>query len=924
MSKKLLIGSGARTRRIAIYTTTNKNELPEFNEGYKYRATVAIIPTEDPLYQIKIYSKDDFSKIRFKPNTVEVKELTLTDKVTTLESMFDGCSKLISVNANGWDTNSARSMSRMFYGCSALTDIEYINRFSTANVEDMSEMFRHCKSLTELDLHTWNTVKVKNMTRMFENCMSMTNIVLSTWQHRWNTNNVENMSWMFNYCSNLTTVDVSDFKTSKVKDMSYMFQGCKKLYELEVDNWDTSNVENMSYMFDGANIANGELNLSKWTTPSLVNMTCMFRDLTCVKELDLANFTTDKVVDMSYLFSGVRNVVRFDVSGWVTDNVNNMACMFKGCRSMQELDLHTWNTTNVEHLSEMFYSCDELEKLNLSNWNVYNVRFLNETFAYCPRLSELNIDGWNVYNVVNMDEMFANTHSLVNLNLSTWYTHKCSTFKKVFYNSTALESLDLSNWHVRNVDSWTDGLKDCRNLKYIKCDNESTLTAIVNADICDRTGKDPGLVQTMFNTSRFEASLNKKNWELLQVGEKEYDIIFETKGSKKVVIDNFDIEPFINTISEENGVYTCGYRGDYIEEISFNGNNGIVKIVKLDPTRITNISRIFKGCSSLEEVDFSEGLDEFVQGGEEMFSGCTNLKSVKLPKIQYDEPFSIYAMYNGCSSLENIDLTCFSGSTVNNMISTFNGCSNVKSIDISDISLDYTMLPNKAITKDSLFNCAKLTDIKIKNYTMITDFADELRYCASYEDCIVDVQGKYPYEIMHEFESDLVVMREKGWLTKHEIAFPIPYSYFDNRENSGIWILAENNYADNYSKMFEEIEYNGDIAYSLGSGYKPFGPRNAFIHIKNEHVERIKINYDIDFINGIQYPEDTKFGIGVGSNEFYLPQYNTLEASNVGIKEYEFIEHNVVNSKDKYVVVGAETHDSEEIRTIIKNIILYY
>ena len=59
------------------------------------------------------------------------------------------------------------------------------------------------------------------------------------------------MRCMFQGCMGLTTLNVSKWNTSKVTDMSYMFNVCKTLASLDVTNFDTSNVTDMSYMFNG-------------------------------------------------------------------------------------------------------------------------------------------------------------------------------------------------------------------------------------------------------------------------------------------------------------------------------------------------------------------------------------------------------------------------------------------------------------------------------------------------------------------------------------------------------------------------------------------------------------------------------------------------------------------------------------------------
>ena len=58
---------------------------------------------------------------------------------------------------------------------------------------------------------------------------------------------------MFSYCSSLNSLNVSKFDTSKVTDMSDMFYGCSRLVSLDMRNADFSSVTTYSSMFSSVN-----------------------------------------------------------------------------------------------------------------------------------------------------------------------------------------------------------------------------------------------------------------------------------------------------------------------------------------------------------------------------------------------------------------------------------------------------------------------------------------------------------------------------------------------------------------------------------------------------------------------------------------------------------------------------------------------
>ena len=104
----------------------------------------------------------------------------------------------------GLDTSNVTNMNTMFQSCSKLTSLD-LSSFDTSNVTNMSGMFDNCSSLTSLDLSNLNTSNVTNMFNMFQNCSSLTSLDLSNL----NTSNVTNNSWMFFGCSSLTDVYIT-------------------------------------------------------------------------------------------------------------------------------------------------------------------------------------------------------------------------------------------------------------------------------------------------------------------------------------------------------------------------------------------------------------------------------------------------------------------------------------------------------------------------------------------------------------------------------------------------------------------------------------------------------------------------------------------------------------------------------------------
>lgn len=188
--------------------------------------------------------------------------------------------------------------SYMFYSCSKLTSLN-LNGFDTKNVTTMEGMFAYCRSLPELDLNNFNTANVVNMANMFEACYDLKKLNLKSF----NTRKVTRMDSMFTDCHNLTELDVSGFDTRNVQSMSQMFRFCNSLTYLNLENFYTSNVTDMWCMFDGCECLS-KLNVSSFNTTQVTDITGIFANCYNLTELDLSNFNVVNAMGYEILEGG--------------------------------------------------------------------------------------------------------------------------------------------------------------------------------------------------------------------------------------------------------------------------------------------------------------------------------------------------------------------------------------------------------------------------------------------------------------------------------------------------------------------------------------------------------------------------------------------------------------------------------------------
>ncbi|MCI8309318.1 MAG: BspA family leucine-rich repeat surface protein [Clostridia bacterium] len=172
-----------------------------------------------------------------------IEKIRIENKIypTNMNYWFCNLIKLKEViNIDKIDTNKLATIQGMFENCSFLTNLDLSN-FDTSNVENMRGMFVNCFKVRSIDVSKFKTDKVKYMNSMFGGCWKLESLNLSSFD----TSNVENMENMFFACHSLTSLDLINFNTSKAINMKGMFSDCWAITSINVNslNWITENAD---------------------------------------------------------------------------------------------------------------------------------------------------------------------------------------------------------------------------------------------------------------------------------------------------------------------------------------------------------------------------------------------------------------------------------------------------------------------------------------------------------------------------------------------------------------------------------------------------------------------------------------------------------------------------------------------------------
>ena len=228
------------------------------------------------------------------------------------------------------------------------------------------------------------------------------------------------MSYMFGGCSSLTNLDVSKFDTSQVTNMSAMFDNCSSLTSLDVSKFDTSQVTDMGDMFYSCSSLTS-LDVSKFDTSKVTNMSSMFNSCSSLTSLDVSKFDTSQVTAMHGMFDSCSSLTSLDVSKFDTSKVTGMRYMFHSCSRLTSLDVSNFDTSQVTAMYAMFFRCSSLTSLDVSKFDTSKVTAMSYMFDSCSKLSKIYVSeynettgkGWTTKNVTDSNNMFTGATKLV-------------------------------------------------------------------------------------------------------------------------------------------------------------------------------------------------------------------------------------------------------------------------------------------------------------------------------------------------------------------------------------------------------------------------------------------------------------------------------------------------------------------------------
>lgn len=441
-------------------------------------------------------------------------------------NLFNGKSKLKSINFDNMDFSEVKTVYRAFYGCSSLTDLD-LSTINLNKIIDSSYLCYGCTGLKKINLGEWNTPINENMSYMFYNNSSLETIEVT----KWNVPLNKNLSYLFYNCTNIESINMLGLKTENVVNMAYEFYKCSSLQNLDLSEYDTNNVTSYKSMFEGCTGLNYIKYGAEFKTKTGLTLSNSTSNVTykmfsgCNTDLNKPTLWTDgnwNVTEGSYIVANM--TVKFNTNYTGGGNLDNIIVKYGEPLSSVITELPTKDRGNGYILEGWYTSSGYTTKIGLdtiitanttyyAKWerrgysntgsfikaaiNANAVSFVQSIEAPAPDISVKDISECSDFSIVtwydstskiqywysttgtmilneNSSSMFSGRSSLINISLRNIDASKVTTLYQFFYNCTKLQTIEFDEWNTENVTNMSYLFSGCSALNSLDLSSFNT------------------------------------------------------------------------------------------------------------------------------------------------------------------------------------------------------------------------------------------------------------------------------------------------------------------------------------------------------------------------------------------------------------------------------------------------------------------
>lgn len=544
-----------------------------------------------------------------------------TEKVETMCCMFNGCTKLTSLDLSTFNTQNVKDMSDMFDYCIQLTSLN-LDNFNTQNVEKMYQMFVNCKKIQKLNLYSFDTSKVKSMASMFNNCSALKTIIVS---EKFVTKAVTSASNMFGSCKELNGANKYQPGKNGIEYANYTTGYFTPKKQISFAKYNTTD-KSLTFYYDyNTNMTETSYEMNEGTTKPGWN-----KHSSSVKSVVFdKSFAVVRPTSCYYWFSSFMNLTNINGIEYLnTEDVENMAFMFNNCSKIQPLNLTNFNTAKVKNMSSMFENCTALRRIIVSN------KFVTTSVTESTNMfyNSKRLNGATKYDYKNYDKTMANyTKGYFSLKKQIGIAKYDDTDKSLTFYYDYNTNMTTNAYELNEGDANPDWLS-INNQNSIKSVTFDASFAVVRPKSC-------------------------YSW---------FDL-FENLTSI-TGIENLNTENVTNMHSMFKGCSSLKS----------------LDVSHFDTKNVEDMAYMFDNCQGLTELNVSKFDTQKVEAMNYMFNECINISSLDVSNFNTEKVNNMNSMFAGCIKLSQLNLSSFDTQDVIKMMRMFCNCNALKTIFVSD------------------------------------------------------------------------------------------------------------------------------------------------------------------------------------------------------------------------------------------------
>ena len=663
MTLLMLLGSTA-SRAVEMYAVLNNNTLTFYYDNSKASRTGTKYNMNKTGNAPNWYNKTSITEVVFDASFADAKP-------TTCYGWFYGLEGLKTITGIGnLNTEKVESMYAMFHKCSKLTSLD-VNGFSTANVTNMSFMFNNCSGVTTLDVSKFNTAKVTTFEGMFQNCTGLTNLDISSFTLK----SSQNTLWMINKCSGLKSLTIPS--TANVLDA----QACSGIGTQSAPcalNFPSGFTPDKTHTGKGWYLwKNGYFKDGTTPTPSTTEAYAVLSGSTLTFYYDKDKASRSGTVyelnsgsnnaGWTSKASAVKSVV-FDSSFEKATPTTTYSWFYNMTALTSIKGMEYLNTEKVTNMRSMFNNCTQLTSLNLGSFNTKNVTTMYRMFYNCTALKELFLysAGFGMGEYMDYSSNFT--------------TEKVTTMQEMFYGCKSLEELVLADFKVTSATNTQNMLKGCTSLEMLSFDQDMSA---LHATACTGIGtasKPCSLMNPHYLPESDQITPTYMVWKSGYFVDGLRQVRIYLDGGEMTFDYNLSYlsghEYFTSVLN------TGGNDPDWYDKI----NTKVVSVVFTDRfrnVRPTSIHGWFRMMRALTKIEGLENLNtEYVTDMGYLFSGDNKLESVDLSHFNTDKVTDMSYMFNSCTKLSSLDLSSFTFASDADTKAMVYKCSGLKTLTV--------------------------------------------------------------------------------------------------------------------------------------------------------------------------------------------------------------------------------------------------